>query len=144
MTVYNSTAMRIIVNNLVSILETSNQKLKNILEKKYKKKVEGYKFVSSYKSGFWDGCKKFFEKKTGKFGTGLLSYIKEDLIITGLEYTIEDNRKSIPLSNYSLSSIKYREYQKLLIDKALKERGCILQAPTGSGKTIILYRIGNI
>ena len=138
MTVYNSAPMRIIINNLVSILETSNQKLKDILEKKYKKKVEGYKFVSSYKQGFWDGCKKFFEKKTGKFGTGLLSYIKEDLIITGLNYTLEDNRESISLSNYSLSSIKYREYQEILVKKALEERGCIIQAPTGSGKTIIL------
>tara|TARA_R100000458_G_scaffold1977_4_gene1660 strand:+ start:6227 stop:7600 length:1374 start_codon:yes stop_codon:yes gene_type:complete len=130
--------MRIIINNLVSILETSNIKLKNILENKYKKKVDGYKFVSSYKKGFWDGSKKFFEKKTGKFGTGLLSYIIEDLRIAGLKYKIEDNRPDITLNNYSLSSLKYRDYQKLLIDKALKEKGCILKAPTGSGKTIVL------
>jgi len=138
MTVYNSTSMKIIVNNLTSILETNNEKLKNILEKKYKIKVDGYKFVSSYKQGRWDGTKKFFEKKTGKFGSGLLSYIKEDLTIAGLKYKIEDNRKDILINDYSLSSIEYRDYQKILIEKALKKKGCILQAPTGSGKTVIL------
>ena len=59
--------MKIIINNLTSILETGDTKLKGILEKKYKKKVEGYKFVTAYKQGHWDGTKKFFEKKTGKF-----------------------------------------------------------------------------
>ena len=138
MTVYNSSLMKIVVNNLTSILKTDNDELKNILEKKYKIKVDGYKFVSSYKQGYWDGTKKFFEKKTGKFGSGLLSYIKEDLTIAGLEFTIEDKRKDIKINNYTLSSIEYRDYQKILIEKALKKKGCIIQAPTGSGKTIVL------
>ena len=95
MSVYNSNLMKIIVENLVSILETDHEKLKSILEKKYQFKVEGYQYVASYKRGHWDGFKKFFQKTTGKFGTGLLSYIIYDLEVGNIEYEIEDKRKSI-------------------------------------------------
>ena len=141
MSVYNSNLMKIIVENLVSILETDHEKLKGILEKKYQFRVEGYQYVASYKRGHWDGFKKFFQKTTGKFGTGLLSYIIYDLEVGNIEYEIEDKRKSINIKDYTISSIEYRDYQKQLIEKALKEKGCIIQAPTGSGKTVVLAGI---
>lgn len=130
--------MKIIIDNLVSILDTDNEKLKNILEKKYRVRQEGYQYASSYKQGHWDGFKKFFLKSSGKFGTGLLSYIIYDLGITELDYEIEDKRENIKIKDYKVPTLKYRDYQEELITKALNEKRCILKAPTGSGKTIVL------
>jgi len=71
--------MKIFVSNIYSVLKTENIKLRKILEKRYRARNPGYEFTSAYKNGYWDGYKKFFDSKTGKFGTGLLSSVIEDL-----------------------------------------------------------------
>ena len=97
--------LKIIVENNVSFLKTSNKKLLTTLKKKYSAKVPGYNYSSAYKKGGWNGEKHFFSDKTGKFGTGLLSHIEEDLTYLGMDYEIEDLRtvsqsRSISLSNH--------------------------------------------
>tara|TARA_R110000796_G_scaffold65569_2_gene151444 strand:- start:6835 stop:8184 length:1350 start_codon:yes stop_codon:yes gene_type:complete len=130
--------LKIIVENNVSFLKTDNEKLLTTLKKKYSAKVPGYNYSAAYKKGGWNGEKYFFSDKTGKFGTGLLSHIEEDLTYLGMDYEIEDSREDTPLKGIDLPGIQLREYQESLIRSALKEKGCIIKAPTGAGKTLIL------
>ena len=130
--------LKIIVDNNSSILKTDNKKLLTTLKQKYSAKVPGYNYSSAYKNRGWNGEKHFFSSKTGKFGTGLLSHIEGDLIYLGLEYEIEDMRNAVHNDDISLPGVTLRDYQVSMVKSALKEKGCILKAPTGSGKTLIL------
>ena len=133
--------MLIIVHNIHSILKTDNKKLKNILHKKYRQRVDGYSYSTAYKKGYWDGYKSFFSEKTGKFGTGMLRHILSDLKIAGLSATIDDQRTSIEYEDSDVSSIELRPYQQDLVSRALELQNCIIKAPTGSGKTVVLASI---
>lgn len=130
--------MKILVDNIYSFLITDDTELKKALEKKYSAKIPGYKYTKQYKSRGWDGTKKFFSSRTGRFGSGILSSIIEDLAYLNRDYTVEDNRTPSPALSPYLSGIEYRDYQKELVEMALEHRGCIVKSPTGSGKTIVL------
>jgi len=135
--------MELFVSNIYSVLKTNDLKLKKALEKKYRARSPGYEFTSSYRRGHWDGFKKFFNAKTGKFGTGLLPAITEDLEYLGLEYSVRDKRTEVVYDSSCVEGIDLRDYQKLLIKQALNLKSCVIKAPTGSGKTIILASILN-
>ena len=103
--------LKIIVNNNASILKTTDKKLLSTLKQKYSAKVPGYNYSAAYKRRGWNGEKYFFSSKTGKFGTGLLSHIEEDLQYLGMKYEIEDLRDSTHLDDISLPGITLRDYQ---------------------------------
>ena len=128
----------IIINNNSSILKTDNKKLLTTLEKKYSAKVPGYNYSAAYRKHGWNGEKAFFSSKTGKFGTGLLSHIEEDLTYLGIDYKIEDSRNATHSDDIELPGITLRDYQESMVRNALKAKGCIIKAPTGAGKTLIL------
>jgi len=130
--------LKIIVKNNESFLKTENKKLLTTLRKKYSAKVPGYNYSAAYKKGGWNGEKHFFSDKTGKFGTDLLSHIEEDLTYLGMDYKIEDLRTTNHSDDISLPGVTLRQYQESMIKKALEAKGCIVKAPTGAGKTLIL------
>ena len=130
--------LKIIVNNNASILKTDNKKLLTTLKQKYSAKVPGYNYSAAYRSRGWNGEKYFFSDKTGKFGTGLLSHIEEDLTYLGLDYKIEDLRTGDHSDDIELPGVTFRDYQESMIRSALEAKGCIVKAPTGAGKTLIL------
>tara|TARA_R110000824_G_scaffold9681_3_gene42973 strand:- start:7437 stop:8792 length:1356 start_codon:yes stop_codon:yes gene_type:complete len=130
--------LKIIVNNNSSILKTDNKKLISTLKQKYSAKVPGYNYSAAYRKRGWNGEKYFFSDKTGKFGTGLLSHIEEDLTYLGLDYEIEDLRTATHSKDISLPGVTLRDYQESMVLKALEAKGCIIKAPTGAGKTLIL------
>lgn len=132
--------MKINIENLFSELKTDNQKLIEVLYDKYGLLIPGY--IYSKKRNFWDGKKRFFSKK-GKFRTGFLNLILEDLKLIGctnpeIVQKIEDFKFS---ENYILNEYEYYPFQKELIEKALKQKRGIIKSPTGSGKTLILAGI---
>jgi superfamily II DNA or RNA helicase len=135
--------MKIFVSNIYSVLKTSNKDLKKALAKKYRARAPGYEFTPAYKRGQWNGYKYFFNGTSGKFGTGLLTTITEDLEYLDIEYSIVDNRTKLEYSSSSVEGIDFRDYQETLAKQALKLKSCIIKAPTGAGKTIILASILN-
>jgi superfamily II DNA or RNA helicase len=133
--------MEIFISNTYSILKTDNIKLLKALGKKYRCKSPGCEFAASYKRGHWDGYTYFFNPKTGKFGTGLLYSILEDLDYLEYDYKLTDSRPDIEIGDSDLPDIDPRDYQESLIQQALDLRSCIIKSPTGSGKTIIIAAI---
>ena len=133
--------MEIFISNTYSILKTSNVKLLKALGKKYRCKAPGAEFAASYKRGHWDGYTYYFNPKTGKFGTGLLYSILEDLDYLESDYKLTDSRPTITIGDTKLEGYTPRDYQENLIQEALKLRSCIIKAPTGSGKTIVIAAI---
>ncbi|MDY0315703.1 MAG: DEAD/DEAH box helicase family protein [Bacteroidales bacterium] len=83
----------------------------------------------------------FFDRRGGKFGTGLLPYLKKHLDMKGEKYKIKN--KSDPYSlevkkTVKFKNISFEDYQKRILNILNKEhRTGIFQAPTGSGKSII-------
>jgi superfamily II DNA or RNA helicase len=133
--------MEIFISNTYSILKTSNVKLLKALGKKYRCKAPGAEYAASYKRGHWDGYTYYFNPKTGKFGTGLLYSILEDLDYLEYKYKITDSRPSIEIGDSEIEGIEPRDYQESLIQEALELKSCIIKSPTGSGKTIIIAAI---
>mgnify|MGYP003115384975 FL=1 len=133
--------MEIYISNIYSVLKTTNKKLLKALGKKYSCKAPGHEFTPAYKRGHWDGTNKFFNPSNGKFGTGLLYSILEDLDYIDEEYTLIDSREDLDLQDTTLPGYEPRDYQKVLIDKALELKSCIIKAPTGAGKTIVIGSI---
>ena len=137
---YYSYSLKIIVKNVSSLLQTTNKELLSILRKKYSAKIPGARYSRAYRKG-WDGTKYFISEK-GKFGTGLLPFIVKDLELAELDYEIEDHREPVVDSHdIALPKIQYRDYQKSLIELALKKRMALIKAPTGAGKTVVLAGI---
>jgi len=130
--------MKIFVSNVYSVLKTKEKDLLKALGKKYSCKTPGYQFTPSYKRGSWNGEKEFFSSKTGKFGSGLLYSVIEDLNYLERDFEIVDGRDALSLEDYALEGITYRPYQKYLIEEALERKSCIIKAPTGSGKTLVM------
>lgn len=129
--------MKFKVNNQETVLVTENQKLLDVLNRKYKRKVPGARYSKKYRKGFWDG-KISFVDKNGKFGTGLLSHIEADLKLVDIDYEIEDERDMFEFQEPEVEGLTLRDYQQDLVSAALIERRCIIQAPTAAGKTPIL------
>ena len=98
--------MKIFVSNVYSVLETSEDELLKALAKKYSCHVPGYQYTANYRRGSWNGKKKFFNPLSGKFGTGLLFSILEDLDYIDRAYTIEDCRNDVDLEDPQIEKIE--------------------------------------
>lgn len=135
--------MKIHVTNLTSRIETDNPKLLNALIDKYSFRVPGAYYS---KAKFWDGKKQFITP-AGKFKTGLLPKILEDLDRVNIipEIVYEQDIHSFSFSGTpSLPNKELRDYQVELISLALKAKRCLVKAPTGSGKTLLLGSLVNL
>lgn len=140
------------------ILEVRNIKTKAIKIKKKEKKalskalayhVPNYRFMPHYKSGAWDGKKRFFHKGNKTFLTGLLPFVLKLADKKGFKIKLIDKREipEIKRKNYKVGKKLLRPYQKKEFSKVLRTslgifpdttlywpRG-IIKHPTRSGKT---------
>lgn len=135
--------MRILIDNLISRLETDNPNILSALYEKYGYLVPGYNYVPAYRNRKWDGRKRYF-KKDGTFRSGLLPRILADLYSIGVnpkELVLDGEPKltdpfDLPVLN--VDKFTYRDYQKEAINSILSEKRMILSSPTSSGKTLIM------
>ncbi len=99
--------------------------------------VEGHWFSKAFRMGRWDGKKKFYNRLTTQFYTGLLGYIKSNL---PPEFTVIEIDERKPVLGYDSPLIlggdwEPRDYQVRAIFKAIQQKRGIIAMPTNSGKT---------
>tara|TARA_R110000851_G_scaffold241359_1_gene393969 strand:+ start:4694 stop:6082 length:1389 start_codon:yes stop_codon:yes gene_type:complete len=133
--------MRIEHGILSSKLVTDNPEILQVLYDKYGFHVPGYQYVGAYKNRRWDGKKRHF-KKSGEFKSGLTTRIIKDMESIGCEDFEDSNSKpKDKIYVTPVDSFKYRDYQTEAIQHCLDSGRCILDSPTGSGKTLIMAGI---
>ena len=115
--------------------------------------IPGYKFMPAYKYAkaagrTWDGTKTVaLINKGGIPGltipTGLAAYAREILADKGVPYSVSDERLvTVPTTGWAIQGLELRDYQKPVVDAALKKQRGVIRASTGSGKTeIMVYTI---
>jgi len=97
-------------------------------------KVPGHYFSPHFRRGMWDGYKRFFNRLTSTFYTGLLGYAISRL---QFPYVIIDDRVPIPHQNNPLvlNGIELRDYQIKMVSAAISKGRGIISAPPNAGKT---------
>lgn len=130
--------MKIVVSNKKSKLITDNPEILKVLGNLYSFKVPGAEYTPSYRRRQWDGKKRFFSN-TGSFGTGMLESVLADLkkieCTPDIEYKYESSEE---VNRKTIDNFTYFDYQEEAIDYGLKAKRCIIKAPTGAGKTLIM------
>jgi superfamily II DNA or RNA helicase len=106
--------------------------------------TDNAKYSFKYKMGAWDGSTRLLTKNLS-FATGLLSLVEGVLQDYGAEYEIRDEREIIhfssPESPWYGHSIY--DYQKEVVDTALREKRGMVQVATGGGKTLIIGKLAH-
>jgi len=128
--------MEITVGTQKSKILTDNPELLNRLRMLYSFQVPGYQYTPAYRRG-WDG-KKSYISKTGEFRAGLLPLVLKDLEKIDCTPIIKDSLPSISPKDFNFPSIKYYDFQKNLIKRAILSKRGVIKSPTGSGKTLIM------
>lgn len=136
--------VKIIVDNVYSQLEDADEKVINLIDEELSVKEPGYFFNPSYKAGYWDGKRRFFDKKSRTFPTGLLKRVSD--LLEG-DFEIQDTRelREIPVTetidlfepDEDGGLITLRDYQYDAVKAALNERRGIVNVATNGGKTEI-------
>jgi len=131
--------MKIRVGIIDSLIETDNPQIIKVLSDKWAFPVQGYQFTPAYRRRGWDGKKRFITP-AGRFKTGLLPAILEDLAKINCtpeiikEYLIGGKRTF----QTSIKEFKLFDYQEKAVGDAIKSERALILSPTGSGKTLIL------
>jgi superfamily II DNA or RNA helicase len=146
----NSPVHRLIVGNVSTRIDPP---IKGEHHAILKKKL-GYQPEESFwmtrNSKFWDGwittlcfdrarCRCVDKKDGMHFPTGSLSIVRDYFNQNGIAFKVEDIRPKVEKSNkFSTSdSVSLRDYQKRIVESAVKKGRGIIKAATGAGKTVI-------
>ena len=111
---------------------------------------DGYMFMPGYRMGYWDGWIYPVNKKTGEFKKGLAGAIIRKAKERGYECVLcEDDFKYLDkkldtceLDNISTGQgdlINPYDFQLSGVEYALTNKRCIIESPTGSGKSLMQY-----
>jgi superfamily II DNA or RNA helicase len=136
------------INNDFSYLLTNDSDLLFKLWGKMRWRQRNYFHTKLYKQRLWDGYVDFFNKKSGRFLTGLLPEVIAALKYWNVDYTIVDERQFTKFLYDKIDCnflnkwlpkgeepIILEDYQVALVNQAIKYSRGIIKAPTGSGKT---------
>jgi superfamily II DNA or RNA helicase len=113
--------------------------------------VSGHEFTKAFKSGWWNSKTQKWERWDGKkhlldskmrFLSGLLDKVKIVLKNNGVAFEIVDQRKDVPFGDtISTKNIESRPYQDRALQASLTEKGGIIKAATGSGKSVMITQL---
>lgn len=147
-----SSAVKIIVNNVYCQIDgLINDAVLRAIDAQLSYFILGYQFTKAYQSGWWDNKKKKWVKWDGKthlmnserkFPTGLLERVESVLKNYRVQYTIKDERPDVKFKRkIATKNIEQRPYQKRVLESCLKHKGGIVQAATGSGKSVMITEL---
>ena len=138
---------RIIINNDISQLLTNNLEIIEFLFESLRFKERNYFHSRLYKQKIWDGNINFFNKKNGKFLTGLLPEVCTALKMKNIDYEIQDLRKNLDFNVKNIDQnflqkwlpkktdpVILEDYQAELVNQGIKHKRGVIQAPTSAGK----------
>lgn len=136
---YNQTHIRI---------DIQDDYIKNSFHKYFVHKLEDYllRYDHKYQIGLWDGKINFYEAETGLIYKGFLKRIIKYLNKHKIKYFLDEtlrfgkHHKIYDLSKYQ-SVYKFYDYQEKLIQESLNSGRLLLQSPTSSGKTFMIYTL---
>jgi len=104
----------------------------------------GFRFMTLYKRGLWDGKVKLYNRKEQTFPAGLVDQVANSIEQwavnkeIGLEIDIEDHETyPDPTGDYKLIGIEPRDYQLEAAEALIEGGRGILKAATNAGKTAI-------
>ena len=131
--------MQIIVGPILSQIQTDNPELLDALIKVFTVPIPGADHSPAYRSGHWDGKKRFIDAE-GNFRSGLLDRVLETLkkIECSPNITYSYNTDVEILNHPIVKGWTMHDYQTRAIHDALRKKRGVIKAPTGSGKTLIL------
>jgi len=107
--------------------------------------IPGAHFSPKVRSGIWDGRKHFFSKITNRFPAFFT-----DMVVDFLEehkISVVNNvkkPKGLPkntLKKTNINDVELRDYQLECVKACLKHGYGIIQAPTNSGKTVVIASV---
>lgn len=120
------------------------------LSKQLEFQPDGYRFMTGFIYGYWDGYIRPINAKTGEFNKGLVSTILK----TAKSHNIQCEMCPIDfkylsdiisicnidnISNGDSVSIEPYDFQINGVNHILKNKRCIIESPTGSGKSLMQY-----
>lgn len=142
------------INNDYSYLVSSNQELKEKLWQVLRFRSKDYFHSRAYQQGKWDGYINFFDKKSGKFLSGLLPEVEMALNYLKSPYKKQDLRKHTNFKYDKIDDqflnqwlpkdkkpITLEDYQVDFVNQAIINKRGIIESPTGSGKTYMMVGI---
>ena len=139
--------MILVLKNDLRLIDTPQQLRDSLIQKL---KFPNPKYIENARMGRWNrGVKKelrFYQRLKGKRLSIPRGYIRQ-LITTcrkhGIDYTLEDNRRSLPPVKFTFKG-RLRPFQQQAVERMLSREFGTLNSPTGSGKTIMaLYVIAD-
>lgn len=104
---------------------------------------EGAEYSTSYKKGTWDGYVNLYKKEHSGGPRGLIDRAVDALEDEGyeVEVTVEGHRHGDAVDLEWNFEHDLREYQRDAVTAVLENRGGIVGAATGSGKTVTALRL---
>ena len=131
--------MKIILSNAIQIIETPEPLVRKIRDTFT---IENPRWIDNDRMSRWNGetdhWLTFYKNHPGGLsiprGTmGLILYFCKE---TGTQYQIIDQRRTLPEQNFTFTGILKGYQQSATADILIRDFG-VLQAPTGSGKTVM-------
>jgi superfamily II DNA or RNA helicase len=135
--------MKIILSNCLDIIEPPDQLVRKICETF---SIENPRWVDNNRMSRWNGVTDhwltFYRKDPGgmmipRGAMGLILFFCKEMCI---RYQIIDQRRTLPTMDYTFNGTLKGYQQSALADILSRDFG-VLQAPTGSGKTVMALAI---
>ena len=114
--------MKIRVGIIDSLIETDNPKIIKVLSDNWAFPVQGYQYTPAYQRRGWDGKKRFITN-TGRFKTGLLQDILNDLKKINCEPEIirEFEVRGGHVFETQINEFTLHDYQEKAVYNALRQ-----------------------
>lgn len=105
--------------------------------------VPGHKFMPLFRNGIWDGQIHLFNHRNHQLPSGLMQQVVAyaDANEYGVIYDSALKVEQVPPVDLSWLTLPYTpyDYQETAVNVILNDKKRLIQSPTGSGKSLIIY-----